>query len=179
MLLSRLSELSEGGRATHRGYEVRVAEPSLPARGDDNAFAVVRKIGDVKKGFHGIWVELSHHGAHGNLEHKILTVSTVFARALAMGTTQRSTVMLEAVVDERREARRRLDHHIATATAVTAVGTALRHMGLTAKRHAASSTVTAADVDTAYICELRHFTPFFQKTGDPWLARRPPAKRML
>ena len=106
MLLSRLSELSEGGCATHRSYEVRVAEPSLPARGDDNAFAVVRKIGDVKKGFHGIWVELSHHGAHGNLEHKILTVSTVFARALAMGTALGAEVMLEAVVDERREARK-------------------------------------------------------------------------
>ena len=69
-------------------------------------------------------------------------------------------MMLEAVVDQRRQLRRSLDHYVAAAAAVAAVRTAFRHVGLASKGHAASAAVAALNVDTADIGKLRHRIPF-------------------
>ena len=68
--------------------------------------------------------------------------------------------MLEAVVNQRRQLGGRLDHDVAAATAVSAIGAALGDVGLTAKRHAAGSAVATFDVDATDIGKLRHCAPF-------------------
>ena len=62
-------------------------------------------------------------------------------------------MVLEAVFDERGQAGIGLDHDVAAVTAVAAVRTALRHMGLAAKRHAAGAAVAAFDMDAYFIDE--------------------------
>ena len=62
-------------------------------------------------------------------------------------------MVFEAVFDERGQAGIGLDHDVAAVTAIAAVRTALRHMSLTAKRHAAGTAVAAFDMDAYFIDE--------------------------
>ena len=65
-------------------------------------------------------------------------------------------MMLESIIDERRELGVGLDDDIAAMAAVAAVGSALGNEGLTTERHAAGAAVAALDVDAANIGELGH-----------------------
>ena len=49
---------------------------------------------------HGLWVELSHLRAQGNLEDKVLPVGAMATGALAMRATAGSEVMLKSIFDE-------------------------------------------------------------------------------
>ena len=108
---------------------------------------------------------LAHHRAHGHLEHEVLPRRAVHAAAFAVRAALGLEVVLEAVLDERGQARVGLDHHVAAVPAVAAVRPALRHVGLAAKRHATRAAVAA----------LHMYAHFVDKHGG-LLASRPAAR---
>ena len=156
VVASRLALLGEGRGAAHRRDEVNVAAAAHAARAHHDAFARTGEVGDLPERLERLVVELGHHRARGHLEDEVLPVLAVLARALAVRAAGGAEVVLEAVVDERRELRVALEDDVAATAAVAAVGSALGDEGLAAKRHAAGAAVTAAHVDPRDIGELRH-----------------------
>ena len=154
MLLGRLAQLSEGGRAAHRRHKVRIAQATGTAGSHDDALAIVHQVGNLEHRGLRLGIELTHHGAHGDFQNEVLAALAVAAGALTMCAALGAEVMLKAVVDQRRQLSIGLDDDIAATTAVAAIGAALRYKGLTPKRHAAGSAVAAAHVDAANIGEL-------------------------
>ena len=69
MLLGRFAQLSERGRAAHRRHKVRVAKATGTAGRHDNALAIVHQIGNLEHRGLRLGVELTHHGAHRNLQN--------------------------------------------------------------------------------------------------------------
>ena len=120
----------------------------------------MRKVGDDVKRFLRFGIELAHDCTHRHLQNQIFTAFSVSTRPLTMRAALCTEMMLEAVVDQRRQLRRSLDHYVTAAAAVAAVRTAFRHVGLASKGHAASAAVAALNVDTADIGKLRHRMPF-------------------
>ena len=151
-----LALLSER-RSTARGsHEVRVAQTTGTTGGHHDALPIVGEVGQIVGGLHRRGIELADDGAHRHLEDKVLAVGAVFARALAVRASLGAEMMLESIIDERRELGVGLDDDIAAMAAVAAVGSALGNEGLTTERHAAGAAVAALDVDAANIGELGH-----------------------
>ena len=111
------------------------------------------KVGHELAGSLGFLEVFVDHGAHRHLEHQIVARGAVHAAALAVRAALCLEVVLEAIVDQRGHAGIGFEHHVAAMTAVAAVGTALGHMGLAAKRHAAGAAVAALNVDSDLINE--------------------------
>ncbi len=155
-LLGRLAELGEGRGAPGARDEVDVAAATHTAAGHHHALAVVGQIGDHLPHFALILEVLAHHGAHGHLQHQVVAGGAVHAAALAVGAALGLEVVLEAILDERRHTGVGLHDHVAAVAAVTAVGTALGHMGLAAEGHAAGTAVAALHVDTNLIDKHRN-----------------------
>ena len=152
-LLSRLAELRERGRAARRGDEMDVAAAARAPLGHDDALAVVREVGDELARLPRILEVLAHHGAHRHLEHEVLPRRAVHAAAFAVRAALGFEMVLEAVLDERGQARVGFEHHVAAVPAVAAVRPALRHMGLAAKRHATRAAVAALHMDAHFVDE--------------------------
>ena len=127
--------------------------PRPPARGDDDALAGLREVGNLVHGRLGLWVELAHDGTQGHLEDEVLAIPAVASRALAVRATTGSEVVLVAVVDEGAQLGVGLDDDAAAAAAVTAVGTALGNEGLAPEGHAAGTAVAALYVDVGKVSE--------------------------
>ena len=154
MLLGRLAQLGERGRAAHRRHKVRIAETTGATRGHDNALAIVHQIGNLEHRGLRLGVELAHHGAHRDLENQVLAALTVTTGTLPVRAALGAEVMLKAVIDQRRQLSIGLDDDIAATTAVAAIGAALGDKCLAPKRHTSGSAVAAAHVNAADIGEL-------------------------
>ena len=152
-LLRRLAQLGERRCATRRGDEVDVAAAAHAAVCHGDALAVVGEVGHELAGILGFLEVLVDHGAHRHLEHQVGARGAVHTAALAVRAALGLEVMLEAVIDQRGHACIGFKHHVAAMAAVAAIGTALGHMGLTAKRHAAGAAVAALNVDSDLINE--------------------------
>ena len=70
-----------------------------------------------------------------------------------MGAARRLEVMLEAVVEQRRDRLVGLEHDVAAVAAVAAIGAALGNMGLTAEAQAARAAVAALHVNAYFVYE--------------------------
>ena len=152
-LLRRLAQLGERRCAARGGDEVDVAATAHAAVGDGDALAVVGKVGHKLAGFLGFLEILVDHGAHRHLEHQVGARGAMHAAALAVSAALGLKVVFEAVIDQRGHADIGFKHHVAAMAAVAAVGTALGHVRLAAKRHAACAAVAALDVDSDLINE--------------------------
>ena len=154
MLLGRLAQLSERGRAAHRSHKVRIAETTGATRGHDNALAIVHQIGNLEHRGLRLGIELAHHGTHRDLENQVLAALTVTTGTLPVRAALGAEVMLKAVINQGRQLSIGLDDDIAATTAVAAIGAALGDKCLASKRHASGSAVAAAHVNAADIGEL-------------------------
>ena len=154
MLLGRLAQLGERGRAAHRRHKVRIAQTAGTAGCYDDALAVVNQVGNLEHRGLRLGIELAHHGAHGNLKDQVLAALAVAAGALTVRSALGTKVMLKAVIDQRRQLSIGLDDDIAATTAVAAIGATLGDKGLAPKRHASGTAVAAAHVNAADIGEL-------------------------
>ena len=154
MLLGRLAQLSERGRAAHRRYKVGVAKATGTTGGHDDALTIVHQVGNLEHRGLRLEIELAHHGAHGDLQNEVLTALAVAAGALTMRAALGTEVMLKTVIDQRRQLSIGLNDDIAATTAVAAIGAAFGNKGLAPKRHASGSAVAAAHVNAADIGEL-------------------------
>ena len=154
MLLGRLAQLSEGGRAAHRRHKVRIAQATGTAGGHDDALAIMHQVGNLEHRGLRLGIEFAHHGTHGNLKDQVLATLAVAAGALTVRAALGAKVMLKTVIDQRRQLSIGLDDDIAATTAVAAIGATLGNKCLAPKRHASGSAVAAAHVDAADIGEL-------------------------
>ena len=154
MLLGRLTQLGERGRAADRRHKVCIAQTAGTTGGHDNALAVVHQVGNLEHRGLRLGIELAHHGTHGNLEDQVLTALAVAAGSLAVRAAFGTEVMLKTVIDQRRQLSIGLDDDIAATTAVAAIGATLGNKCLAPKRHASGSAVAAAHVNAADIGEL-------------------------
>ena len=154
VLLGRLTQLGERGRAAHRRHKVRIAQTTGTTGGHDDALAVVHQVGNLEHRGLRLGIEFAHHGAHGDFQNEVLATLAVAAGALTVRTALGTEMVLKAVIDQRRQLSIGLDDDIAATTAVAAIGAALGDKCLAPKRHASGSAVAAAHVNAADIGEL-------------------------
>ena len=100
MLLGRLTKLGERGRAAHRRHKVRIPQTAGAAGCYDDALTVVNQVGNLEHRGLRLGVELAHHGAHGNLQDKVLAALSVAAGALTVRSALGTKMMLKAVIDQ-------------------------------------------------------------------------------
>ena len=151
-LLALLPGIGVARRAIGRGLEVRVAEAAIAATRQHHAVADIDEIGDQ-----GRVVLLKHLGAGRHLEHDGAAVGAGAVLAHAVMAALGLEVLLVAIVEQGIEPRHRLDHDIAAAPAVAAVGTAELDELLAAERDAAVPAVAGANVDLGLIEEFHGF----------------------
>ena len=157
-----LAQFCEGGSAPGGGDEVGIAATAITALGNHNRVAIAHQVcQDLVGDFLGFLIVFAHHRAHGNAQDKILAPGAMHLGALAVGTALSLEVVLEAVVDQRRDARVRLHHDIAAVAAVASIGTAFGYVRFAAEAHATGTAVAALHVDMYFIDE--HSNPFLQE----------------
>ena len=140
---------------------VSAAADAAERHGD--ALAVVREVGDELARFLRFLEVLVDHRAHGHLQDHVLAVGAAHARALAVRAAFGLEVVLEAVVDQRRDAQVGLDDDVAAVTAVAAVGAAFGDVRLATEGHAARAAVAAFDVYAYLVYE--HGESFAARAG--------------
>ena len=69
VLLGRLAQLGECGRAAHRRHKVRIAQTAGTAGRHNDALAIMHQVGNLEHRGLRLGVELAHHGAHRNLQN--------------------------------------------------------------------------------------------------------------
>ena len=163
LLLRRLAQLGERGGAARGRDEVHVSAAADAAERHGDALAVVRKVGDKLARFLRFLEVLVDHRAHGHLQDHVLAVGAAHARALAVRAALGLEVVLEAVVDQRRDAQVGLDDDVAAVTAVAAVGAAFGDVRLATEGHAARAAVAAFDVYAYLVYE--HGGSFAARAG--------------
>src|SRR5271166_6690557 len=131
-----------------------VAETPVAARGDDNALAWVREVGE-----HRAALLVEHLRSDRRLQHRIGSPSPCTVLAHAVHPSFGLEVLLVAKVDESVEAIRAFDHNVASAPAVAAVGAAELDEFLAPERDAARPAVARADVDARLIEKLHASRP--------------------
>ena len=100
VLLGRLTKLGKRGRAAHRRHKVRIPQTAGAAGCYDDALTVVNQVGNLEHRGLRLGVELAHHGAHGNLQDKVLAALSVAAGALTVRSALGTKMMLKAVIDQ-------------------------------------------------------------------------------
>ena len=140
---------------------VSTAADAAERHGD--ALAVMREVGDELARFLRFLEVLVDHRAHGHLQDHVLAVGAAHARALAVRAALGLEVVLEAVVDQRRDAQVGLDDDVAAVTAVAAVGAAFGDVRLATEGHAARAAVAAFDVYAYLVYE--HGESFAARAG--------------
>ena len=163
LLLRRLAQLGERGSTARGRDEVHVSAAADAAERHGDALAVVREVGDELARFLRFLEVLVDHRAHGHLQDHVLAVGAAHARALAVRAALGLEVVLEAVVDQRRDAQVGLDDDVAAVTAVAAVGAAFGDVRLATEGHAARAAVAAFDVYAYLVYE--HGESFAARAG--------------
>ena len=151
--LRGFAQLGERGGAARGGHEMDVAATAVAAFRNNDALAIVRKVGDKLAGFLFLFRVFVYHRAHGNFQNKIVARGAVHAFAHAVGAARCLEVVFEAVVEQRRNRLVGLEHDVAAVAAVAAVGAALGNMSLTAEAQAARAAVTALHVNAYFVYE--------------------------
>ena len=100
VLLGRLAQLGERGRAAHRRHKVRIAQTTGATGRHDDALAIVNKIGNLEHRGLRLGIELAYHSAHGNLKDQVLAALAITAGALTVRSALGTKVMLKAVIDQ-------------------------------------------------------------------------------
>ena len=151
--LRGFAQLGERGGAARGGHEMDVAATAMAAFRDDDALAVMRKVGDKLASFLLLFGIFMHHRAHRNLQNKIVTRGAMHALAHTVGAARCLEMMFKAVVEQRRDRLVGLEHDVAAMAAVAAVGAALGNMGLAAEAQAARAAVAALHVNAYFVYE--------------------------
>ena len=132
-----------------------VSATAQATRGHYDLLAGLREVGNLEGGGHRLGVELTHDGAKRDAQDEVIAVATMLAGTLAVRSALGAEVVLEAVVDKRRELRVDANDDVSAIAAVASVRTALRDIRLSAERHAAGTAIATADVDPGKVCEHR------------------------
>ena len=142
----RLAGVGAARRAVGRGGEMGVAEAAVAACGHDDALARPREVGD-----HRARSLLEHLRADRHLQHRVGAAAArpVLAHAVYAGLGLE--MLLIAKVDQRVEAVRALNHDVAAAPAVAAVGAAELDEFLAPERDAAGAAVARPDIDARLV----------------------------
>ena len=155
MLSGRLTLLSKRRRTAGRGHEVDVSATTQATRGHDDLLAGLCEVGKLEGGGHRLGVKLANDGAKRDAQDEVLAVATMLAGTLPVRSALGAEVVLEAVVDKRRELRVDTNDDVSAIAAVASVRSALGDICLSAERHAAGTAVATADVDPGKVCEHR------------------------
>ena len=155
VLSGRLALLGKRRRATGGGHEVDVSATAQATRGHDDLLAGLCEVGDLEGGGHRLGVKLANDGAKRDAQDEVLAVATMLAGTLPVRSALSAEVVLEAVVDKRRELRVDTNDDVSAIAAVTPVRSALGDICLSTERHAAGTAVATADVDPGKVCEHR------------------------
>ncbi len=167
-LLARLALLGVLRRAMRGRREVDVAEPAASAARDRRRLAGRDQVGEQ------LARRVVQHARPGrHLQHEVLAGLPVPLRARAPAAWLGLEVVLEAEVEERREAGVDAEHDAPAAAAVAAVGPAPRDVGLPAERRGPIAAVSGADPDLDEVEE--HGSDCRTGTGDR--PRAPPGRR--
>ena len=127
-------------------------KPPLPPCGQHEFFAERGQVGEQ-----GFVVLVEDLRADRNLEHDGLAIGAMAVLAHAVDAPLGLEVLLVAIVDQRVQPVDRLDHDIAAAAAIAAVGPAELNELFAAKRHAAVAAVAGADIDLGFVKEFHGF----------------------
>ena len=160
--MSRLAQLGERGSTSCRCHEVSVSTTTHTAWHDDDFLAVTHQVGNGLACFLRLFVVLAHDRANWHLEHQVLTTGTMHLRALAMCAALCFEMMLETIIDQRRQTGISLDDDVSAVPAVTTVGPAFGHVGFSAERHATGTAVAALHEYVYFVYE--HVDPILNET---------------
>ena len=149
-LLAHLALLGEGRRPPPVRQEPGVAPPAPAALAGQPPLAGADQVGEHDA------VLVADGGAlgHGHLE--VAAPAAVLALALPVGAAAGRPVRVVLEGDQRRHVAVDDEPHAAAVAAVAAVGPALGHVRLAPEADGARAAVTALDVETALVDELRH-----------------------
>ena len=126
-----------------------VAEAAIAAREQHNALADGGHVGDQ-----GLVVVLENLGADRHAQHYVLGVGAVPVLAHAVRAGGRLEMLLVAIVDQRIEAVDALDHDIAAAAAIAAIGAAEFDEFFAQERHRAGAAIARAHIDLGLVEEF-------------------------
>ena len=139
---------------------MNVTAATIATRSNNYLLAGRSKIGNLVEWLLRFWIKLAHYGSQRHLEQQILSVRTMTASTLTVGTTLGLKVMLVAVINQGRKLRVCNNDNIAAVTAISTVRTAFWNICFSAKRHAACAAVSTFNVDMTKISESFHVSSF-------------------
>ena len=139
---------------------MNVTAATIATRSNNYLLTGRSKIGNLVEWLLCFWIKLSHNGSQGHLEQQILSVRTMTASTLTVGTTLGLKVMLVAVINQGRKLRVCNNDNIAAVTAITTVRTAFWNICFAAERHAACTAVSTFNVNVTKISESFHVSSF-------------------
>ena len=134
--LTRLSELREARGLAGRRLEAGVAPPTASPPGDHQPLLVADQVGDR------LAVLVDDQRARRNLQHQVGGVFPMAAAATTAPTAPGGEMMLVAVILQGVELAGDFEHHVASPAAVTAIGTATRHVLLTPEAERAGTAIS-------------------------------------
>ena len=133
-------------RAIHAGFEVQIAQPALPAAGDDDLLAVLHQIGDELIRF-----GIKDQRANRHAQHLVVSTGAVLIRAAPVLTVASTMQLGKPIVHQRVQIDVCASDDMSAAPAVTAIRPAKWNEFLTAKRHAAVAAVSGVRLDHDFI----------------------------
>ena len=149
-LLAHLALLGEGRGPPPVRQEPGVAAPAATALAGEPALAGADQVGEHDA------VLVADGGALGHRHLEVAPPPAVLALALPVHAASRRAVRVVLERDQRRDVAVDDEPHAAAVAAVAAVGPAPGHVRLAPEADGARAAVTALDVETALIDELRH-----------------------
>ena len=139
---------------------MNVTATTVTTRGNNYLLTWGGKVSNLIERLLRLWIKLTHNGSQRHLEQQILTVRTMAASTLTVGTALGLKVMFVAVINQGRELRICNNNNIAAMTAVSAIRTTFWYICFSTERHAASAAVSAFNVDMTKISESFHVSSF-------------------
>ena len=139
---------------------MNVTAATIATRSNNYLLTGRSKIGNLVEWILCFWIKLSHNGSQGHLEQQILSVRTMTASTLTVGTTLGLKVMLVAVINQGRKLRICNNDNIAAVTTIATIRAAFRYICFSTERHATCAAVSAFDVDMTKISKSFHVSSF-------------------
>ena len=130
---------------------MQIAEAAIAAAHQDDALARLNQIGQD-----GLLVLVQHLGAHRHLHHDIVALAAGLVAALAVMALLGLEMLLIAVIDQGVQIGHAFQDDVATASAITAIGTAELDM-LLAPEATGSGSAVAAFHENLGLIEKLHF----------------------
>src|SRR5579862_4192425 len=133
---------------------MRIAEAAIAAFQEHMALAGANEVEQ-----HRLVILVHDLRADRNAQHDILAGGAAAIRAHAVMPGLRTEMLLIAIIDERVEIGDRLDHDIAAAPAIAAIGSTELDKFLAPERDDAGAAVTALQIDLRLIEEFHGLSP--------------------